>query len=154
MKAWLKGGLIGAGIVLILGLLYSLRLGWIIPDLHWYYQYMTFSFWILFLIFGIVIGAIIGAIIGKIVDSESTKPSKGIKIGLTIGILIAFLIFCWGLLGQYFDKLRLGDQLVLRPGETWLFDYYLRFAPASYIFAIGFIVLSILIGWLIGRKKK
>jgi len=147
MKSWLKGGLWGLIIGLIIELWLSMGNGY---------------FYFLELLIYILIGFIFGAIFGKIVGLEEQADwIKGLRIGLMIGIVLAVAnIFVIGLLGSiitFFPKLL----HLLLVGEGHIFvDCFggVCWNVMVYGGSIGFIIegsiIGILIGWIVGKISK
>lgn len=140
--AWLKGGII----LSLSGIIFDLfAFKQFIPDIYFYQEHLTLSFYIFVIIYGFIIGAILGFIIGKISGSEKTFSMKGLWVGISIGALISFIMITWNAIEKYWNPPTYGW-----PSIFW----YLHFPWGGYFSMFIFIILGALIGWLVGKFKK
>jgi|SRR3989344_1132417 len=155
MKAWLKGGLIGAVLVVILYFLFRIYevasffgLG-IIPDLWRYFsQIEQLSFWFKFIIYGFIVGSVFGPIISKIKNSTERDGLKGLKKGIAYGILIDFLIISMQIVQKYWDH-----QASYYKFSSLI--YYLFFMALGFPILLSLIIIiSTFIGWRLGKAKE
>ena len=153
MKAWLKGGIIGVvvGIIMKFSGLYSiytrglfeLPLKCTVIDSVRMCLFNYLNIILPILIIGII-GGIVGLIIGKIINNPETSAlSKGSKIGLLGGFLIALVSFLYWF---GFEK-----------DEAWRWKFT-SLAPAEIVIPIGIfiggLILGAIIGLIIGKIKK
>ena len=133
MRTWLKGGLIGAVVGLIISILifgYLLFMGGAaILGVIYYGPRITPGA----IIAGFIIGALIGAISKKILGGEGSYLSKGWKIGFWVGLIFGLI---------------LGTPLIINDPYAW--GYY--FFPLI-IIIIG-IIIGAIIGLIIGKIKS
>lgn len=154
LSYWLKGGLS----LLILDFLF-----WLILSIQTYIYVLILDlgsdmaglalilipvYGVISLIPAFILGALIGTISGKIVKGEGISISKGWKIGFWIGLIVSILFMA----GNVYDKIQNLPTLGA-PSWTW----YFSMAPGGYFLMVGFpvvgIIIGTIIGWIIGKRN-
>jgi len=142
-KTWLKSGLIAAGIITILWIIF-LVLTWSTCEGEGCMLFgaaVPIGFFIIILVF--IIASIIGAIASKVSKSEGTSTSKGTKIGLWVGI-IGVIIYALA---------KIANQSVWFLNIRNIIDYRL-FVPADYLFMGVIFIICLVVGLVIGKLKS
>ena len=142
---WLKGGIIGGIIIFIiwfailifLGSYLLKECGTLMPEggeqCGW--NQAILIIWLvlcpIFLLISFILGSILGSISRKITNSKRTTSSKGWRIGFWVGLIFAVLV--WG---------------------SWIYFESNSMYSAGLIISLGILILSTLIGFIVGKIKN